>query len=219
MKYGGNKTMKTFIIPHDPYDTGFCVFEKNKITLKPGLTVFVGCNGSGKSSLLHCIESLLKEENIPNIFFDNLKDGGQNALSEAEYMGDLAFLATAAQSSEGENIIMNLGTFAGKVGKWVRRNRDAKELWILLDACDSGLSIDNVIDIKKYLFQTIINDNPKSNVYILAAANEYEMASGESCFDVVKGQYVSFQNYEEYKTLILRSNHDKKNRKEMRSTI
>lgn len=37
------------------------------------------------------------------------------------------------------------------------------------------------------------------------SANEYEMANGENCFDVYNGKYVRFENYEEYRNMVLES--------------
>lgn len=140
------------------------LYAKGTITIKPGLTVLVGCNGSGKSTLIHIINEELSQNGIPVIKFDNLVDGGQNARDNAlNWMNDIGLLAAQATSSEGENIIINMGTFAEKIGRFVRKQKDSgkNEIWILCDAIDSGLSIDNIIDVKKYLFDTIIQDCKK----------------------------------------------------------
>ena len=54
----------------------------------------------------------------------------------------------------------------------------------MLDAVDSGLSVDNIVDVKEQLFKTILEYNYGNEIYIVISANEYEMARGEQCFDV-----------------------------------
>ena len=78
-------------------------------------------------------------------------------------------------------------------------------MWIFFDAIDSGLSVDNVVDVKECLFKTIFDDNPNTDVYIIVSANEYELARDESCFDVYNGKYIKFKDYEDYRNFILKT--------------
>lgn len=197
--------MREFAIPRDPNDMGVNIYKKRKITINEGVTVLVGCNGYGKSTLLRMIKQDLKDKDIPVIMFDNLQEGGAHARSAAGFRGDFTFLATAAFSSEGENIVMNLGNHASRIGKFIRTHSASPELWILLDAVDSGLSIDNVVILKEQLFKTILETNTDKSVYILISANEYELCRGEQCFDVHKGEYRVFKTYEAYRKFILKS--------------
>lgn len=206
---------REFKIPRDPYCMGYKVYKKTMIEIKSGLTVLVGCNGAGKSTLLIHIKELLKEEKIPFISFNNLTDGGSNSKDHAGFIGDFVFLATALESSEGEEIILNLGKFAKKTGEFIRDNKNKEELWILLDAADSGLSVDNVIDLKG-LFNLIIKDKPDSDIYILISANEYELARKEKCFDVQNGKYVTFSDYEDYRNFVLETRKEKDRRKSVK---
>lgn len=231
---------RKFILERDYYDEGFNLYKKKTITIKPGVTVLVGCNGIGKSTLLRQIKDNLKQENVPYIYFDNLKDGGGHAVSEAGFYGNFGFMATAMCSSEGENIVMNICNLAARLGQFVKNGEDPKEKkytqlarsiaqingedieeheipkerWILLDAVDSGLSVDNIVDIKEDLFKTILECNYGNEIYIVISANEYEMARGEQCFDVYNGKYVAFKDYEEYKNLVLQSKEWKNQRSE-----
>ena len=77
----------------------------------------------------------------------------------------------------------------------------------MLDAIDSGLSVDNVIEYKELLFKTILEDCKKRGieVYIIVSANEYELARGEKCFDVQNCEYVDIPDYETYRKLIINS--------------
>lgn len=217
----------------DPYDEGFSTCRKKQIEIHPGLTVLVGCNGAGKTTLLHNIKSELKEENIPVISYDNMREGGTNAMSKSLFENDFETAVAMRCSSEGERINIGLNDVAHKIGKFVATGKvydryaslaaaisgekekeiTSNERWILLDAVDSGLSIDNVIDLKKF-FDLVLEDSEQQDreVYIVISANEYELASDTDCFDVMAGKYVTFTNYEEYKKFILRSREKKEKR-------
>lgn len=205
--------MRKFKIYKDYCDIGCDIYKNETIEIQSGLTVLVGCNGMGKTTLIHQLKSQVKKENIPTISYDNLHEGGDHAKSEAGFRNDWDFVATSLQSSEGENIVMNVGKLASKIGRFVKDNKGSSELWIFLDAVDSGLSVDNVVDIKRYLFKTIFDDNPNTDIYIIASANEYELARDESCFDVYNGKYIKFKDYEEYRNFILESRKIKDKRK------
>lgn len=223
----------------DPYDYGFDLYKKRSVTIKSGLTVLVGYNGSGKSTFLNCIKDTLKKEDIPYMEFNNLRDGGYYAKGESLRMGDLSFLASQASGSEGENITLNIARFSGNICEFIKtgtyrtdknmfvkifrratnekteeenEKEPSNERWFLFDAIDSGLSIDNVIELKEYLFKQIFDNSDGKEVYIVVSANEYEMANGEQCFDVMEGKYITFKNYDEYKQMILNSRTKKEER-------
>ena len=150
-------------IVRDPYEPKEYLYTKKEFEFKPGVTVLVGCNGCGKTTLLHQIKDYLKSKKVPVLSFDNLHDGGSNARSEAAAMNDFTFLATASFSSEGENIVMNVGRLAKNLRPFIQtgesQNRGdrlckafARAVWgdqeepevpnerlLLLDAIDSGL--------------------------------------------------------------------------------
>ena len=197
---------RRFNIPKDPYDLGKQIYSKSRIDIKPGLTVLVGCNGSGKSTLMRHIGYELKKLDIPFFEYDNLHQGGHRAQDWAlNVSGNMNLLATLVCSSEGEQIHINFAEMCEKLGAFVRRNADAKELWIMLDAIDSGLSIDYIVEIKGFLKDLVIGKNPDKDVYILMSANAYEVCRDEQCFDVHNGVYTSFKDYEEYREFVLRS--------------
>lgn len=217
---------RIFELDKNPYGENISIYKRKKIEINPGVTVLVGCNGSGKTTLLKQIEYRCKKASIPVLRFDNLHDGGSNARSKKAFENNFEFVAALMNSSEGENIVMNIGEQAAKIGHFVKtgKNRDfrsffdfemeenkteiPKERWILLDAVDSGLSIDNVIDIKEHLFKTVLEHNFGNEIYIIVSANSYEMCIGEQCFDVRSGRYRTFKSYNSYKNFILKSKED-----------
>lgn len=195
---------RDFQLHKDYYDTGFNLYRSNNVIINEGVTILVGCNGSGKTTLLNNIKQQLEKEDVPVIMFDNLREGGREAHSNAMFSGDIAFVATSLMSSEGENICMNLGKFAEKLGAFIRKNETSSEIWVLLDAIDSGLSIDNVVD-SLGLFDFVIKRNREKDIYFVVSANEYELTRGRNCFDVYNGKYITFSDYEEYRGFILNS--------------
>ena len=220
------------------YGEDYDLYKKRSITINEGVTVLVGCNGSGKTTLLHQIKDQLKRDGIPVLSFDNLHEGGSRAISSAGFYGDFGYMSAAMSSSEGENIVLNISKLASTLrpfiqtgesqidrdrftrgfakALWGEETEEKKEVpnerWILLDAVDSGLSVDNVVDLKGYLFKTILEDDFEGSVYIVVSANEYELCRGENCFDVYNGKYVKFSNYERFRNFILKSREIKDNR-------
>lgn len=221
--------MRKFNITKDPHEKDCNIYKRRVINIKEGVTVLTGCNGSGKTTLLQMIKSDLEKNKIPVISYDNLHDGGVAAKEQAMLSGDMRLLATSVCSSEGENIILNMTTMAKRIGYFVRDCENPKrhnifdddedidekpediskpeEYWILFDAIDSGLSIDNIMDVKTYLFEPIIKDITAKNrkVYIIVSANSYEMCKDEQCFDVQSCNYIDFPDYNTYRQYILES--------------
>lgn len=230
----------TIDVWRDPYCAGFTPTNPKQITFNPGLTVLVGCNGAGKSTLILNIKEHCKENKIPYYSYDNLRDGGDRVLHSAlagfsSFENDLSFGATMFCSSEGETIRGNIGRQTKfykefeDTGKIKGKNpferlmceniededeeiTDNRRIY-LFDAIDSGLSIDCVVDIKD-LFKAMIKRNKEKGLvpFIIAVANEYELASGEACFDVNAGKYISFSCYEDYRSFVLESRKNKENR-------
>lgn len=203
-----------FELIRDPYEEDKFVFEKSEIEIKPGVTVLVGCNGSGKSSLLKQIAYRLKNAGIPFEKFDYKNDGGRKMREQFLYQDEISAFAATISGSEGEEIIVNMMKIAAKLGSSFNRVADSggKEFWILLDAIDSGLSADNIFDIKEYLFDTIFENSGDVEIHIVVSANSYEMCRQTNCFDVIKGEYIAFKDYEEYRNFILESKKTKEKR-------
>ena len=210
---------RRFNIPKDPYDTDDIVFAKSRIDIKTGLTVLVGCNGSGKSTLMRHIGYRLKKLDIPFFEYDNLHQGGHSAKDWAlNVSGDMNLLVGLVTSSEGEQIYINFGEMCRKLGGFIRQNAGAKEIWVMLDAIDSGLSIDYIVELKKFLTDLVIGGNSDKDIYILMSANAYELCRDSQCFDVRNGVYTSFKDYEEYRDFVLRSREWKDKRYEKGET-
>lgn len=216
----------------DPYDSGFTPTKAKEIELNTGLTVLVGCNGAGKSTLLRNIWNECKKYHIPCLVYDNLHDGGDKSIGSLMHDNDLQEVAYLISASEGECIKANFGRkskiFAEFVEKGIVNDSyykfakifDDKEEVIesddrvfLFDAVDSGLSVDSIVEFKS-LFDLILKDFKDSgkSIYIVIAANEYELARNSECFDVNEGKYIRFKDYEEYRSFIIKSRQKKEKR-------
>ncbi len=204
--------MRTFKTFRDPFGVGFNTTKPKQIEIKDGLTVLVGCNGAGKTTLLTNMEDELKKANIPVFQYSEHFDG-RHMKDKAAAKGDMSFVATSVCSSEGENINLNLCKVISQLREFIKEgtfNRSEEvtstERWILFDAIDSGYSIDNIIELKA-IFNLMLEDAKTFGVqlYIIVSANSYELASNENCFDIINGEYVAFNSYEDYKQFILDS--------------
>lgn len=196
--------------PCDPLALGYKLYSQGWINLQPGITVLTGCNGAGKSTLMrqlmYAVET--QRENAVISHFDNLRDGGNMAREVMLHSNRTREFANLLIASEGESIRINVGEFIRKTGIKVSRTDRAKELWIFVDAADSGLSIDNVIDLKEGM-DFIVNTETENgiSVYVIISANAYEIARGENCVDVnhPNRKPMRFKDYEDYRKFILKS--------------
>ena len=202
------------IIPivRDPYYQKDYIFTQNKVEFYPGITILTGANGTGKTTLLNLIKKECELQKVPVYFFSNYQSGGSNAQDHYLLSQQFNFLATSLVSSEGEEIILSMNNQAKKIGTFIRDKGEAgEEIWILLDAMDSGLSIDNILDLKDF-FRNILEYEKDKEVFFIVSANSYEMAKGENCLDVKHLKTVSFADYDDYRKYILRSSKEKKER-------
>jgi energy-coupling factor transporter ATP-binding protein EcfA2 len=208
--------VRKFQIDCCPFDDAEVLYTSNEVEIASGFTALVGCNGSGKSTLLHLLKEQLNDiEDIAVLAYDNLIEGGASAKESAGWHDNLELLTTLIVSSEGEQIIINLGQTARAIKQFVHKHaKDCKELWILIDAIDSGLSIDNIVAIKEHLFKAIIDDikNQDCVPYIVVSANSYELCCESDCLDVRSGLHCTFKSYDDYKDFILESSKIKDSR-------
>lgn len=194
----------------DPYGEGFNTCKKREIEIEPGLTVLVGCNGAGKTTMLHNVAEELKNENIPVFQFDNTRDGGLYSIDESIATGSCSFGATAMCSSEGENINLNLGKSAAKWRRFIETGDDGDRTRRLVKAVRKANGEEDD------LFRLVMDDVAAKGIelYIVVSANAYELAAGENCFDVIGGKYVRFGGYDEYRKFVLKSRKEKDKRYE-----
>ena len=201
-----------FRVPKSWYEDDDHIFQKTCVTIEEGITVLVGCNGSGKSTLISIMKQKLEEKKIPYVHYDNMRDGGSTARSTFLLEQAFDMFACAFSSSEGENITMNASKYIGKFAKLCDKSKE-DSIFLLLDALDSGLSIDNIQDMKSLLHKLMEEfRSTDKHVYIIISANEYELTVDESCLDVSKLKYVSIKSYDKFKKIVLASRQYKDDR-------
>lgn len=203
----------------DPYDDERRFFKKTKTAFKPGITTLVGCNGAGKTTLLKDIIRTLDERGVPYIDFDNLSngEGGESlwrTMMDESLMGfgggqdQLGSAVMLMSSSEGERIGYSLVQTFRKLHERMKKMQGYGEMWVLMDAVDSGLSADIIEDVKQYLFEPLIREI-KMPVYLIVSSNSWEMSEGTMCYSVHNQSYLRVSSYQGYKKAVLKSREEK----------
>lgn len=182
-------------------DDWFDIHHGYTLNLEPGYTALVGPNGAGKSTLIHQLEEYAKANHIEVFNYNNMVDG-KHAAEAYAFRNEFEKVAVVSFSSEGEALAFNFAERVSKIGSMVRKAiTENTQLFVLLDAIDSGASIDRIRELRS-LFDLITNDAYGSQVYLVVAGNSYEMAKNAKCLDVRTGKYVSFKSYDEYADFI-----------------
>lgn len=66
--------MRKFTLSNTWYGSNHNIFKNNTLEVNTGITVIVGCNGIGKTTLLHQIKQNLKDNDIPVCSYDFFED-------------------------------------------------------------------------------------------------------------------------------------------------
>lgn len=190
--------MRQFTV-HDDFN----LYKKHTFTFERGVTCLVGKNGSGKSTLLRSIKRQLEKDGIPYYHYDNYNEGGASAKSKYGFHNKFDLLATAMFSSEGQQIMLNYGETLQRIGGFIRKNlrEGKKEMYILLDALDSGLDISNIREIR-HVFNLMLEEGRDADIYIIVAANTFEMVKDLPCVAVSTSTHYVFKEYGEFADFI-----------------
>lgn len=213
-----------FKIPKNPYDERK-LFTKSTVELTEGNTYcLVGCNGSGKTTVMFFIErdlikngafeikggycdlrGLSKDKKYNNNLVFSFDKHSNEVNSYEEHIQSIMGVNFA---STGEGIQHRLGNGLVLLGKEIRKKENkGKSLWVFFDDCDAGTSIDVIGDIKEVL-KLIRDDCNKNNITctIILSANSYEMCRDNCiCIDTYNFATKTFKNYETYKKFVLKS--------------
>lgn len=204
---------RSFKVKRNYFGDRMVLFNKGTLTFYPGRTMLIGVNGTGKTTLLEEIQDQLEADGIPVLMHDNYSaSGGHDLVSMLMHQGNTSAAANAWLSSEGERIMGSASNFFHDLRQFILNS--GHECWLLFDAIDSGLSIDNIVELKA-VFDDIQKDAEEHGIrlYILCAANVYEMARGERCIEPKTGKVYTFDSYTEYMQFCLdsRARKDKRN--------
>lgn len=192
---------------HDEY---YKIYNKDSVEIKPGITNLLSCNGGGKTTLLQQIKhQLVKDDSVILFEYSEVSEGRSNAMDKYGFLEQFDKLSRNFMSSEGENVLNNFGEFCHRLGGKIKNlDTNKKEVWILLDGIDSGLSVNEIADIPGFL-KMVSEDIQEKGLtpYILIAGNNYELIGElkESCLDAINLEYLIVNSYEEYRKFIFNS--------------
>lgn len=181
------------------------LYKKHTFEFNEGITCLIGKNGTGKSTLLKMIQEILKSKNC---FYYNNEDSEKHAMDKFSFYGDMENLFRNFGSSEGQNIRNNFSDVVSGIRQYILRmkSKNKKQVVILLDGLDSGISLDYIVQLKKDLFPLILQDCKENNLecYILIAANTYEFCNNEECVRVSDAKHFKFKDYNDFRKIYLR---------------
>lgn len=199
-----------FKISKDYYCNNINIYDKSSIDIKPGVTILVGCNGVGKTTLIQQLKSRCEKYDIPSLSFD--QRGFQSSSMLMDKMlnvdGDISGLINMYASSEGQRIRESLYYFGTEYQKFLKTIKNHQNhIFFFFDALDSGLSVDNIIEFKRDCVEPIIKtcNEADKEAYIIVPCNEYEMARGENCLILPELTYREIKSYDTYRKIILKT--------------
>lgn len=204
------------------YNENQNLYKSNKLVLQANnVYCLVGCNGLGKSTILHQMiydhhNSLNKTafdiDSIINPYslMGNLKKGKENyeefyiLLNSQTYPtryqveDNDVYSIFGKFKSNGENTIHNLSPSLKSIFNIVK-TLENKEVYILLDDLDVGVSVDVLIELSGVInrLELLLKDL-NINYYIVITANSYELAKRFKCIDTITMQDITFKDYENY---------------------
>ena len=176
-----------------------------QLTLEPGYTALVGPNGAGKTTILSQLQEYAKENGIRVWEYSNLRDGGHVAANQYMFSGNIEGFAASATSSEGEYLAYNFANQVKGMAQAVKQAaKDKHPILVLLDAIDSGASIDRARELMGFI-NMVCETEFKNGVelYIVMAVNHYELAKvPANCVNVRTGELIRFDSYDAYADFI-----------------
>jgi len=190
------------------------LYLKPNFKIEEGVTMLIGANGTGKTTLLLNIKSYLERNKKCVVYFDMLNDA-RLSKQWALDSGNIQFLADTCTSSEGEGIVFKLGLIVKQVSTMMS-SKKAEEIYLLLDNFDNDLSIDAMQDFKNYFIKNTLDSMKEHNrhFYLIMSVNHYEILEGQRCLDVRNNEFLTFETYDNYREWVLKSRKQKEERLE-----
>lgn len=222
-----NKKRTFNIYNKNYYDENDTLYKANKLTLQSNnVYCLVGCNGIGKSTILH--QMIYDNDNsLDKTAYDLKNDYGlfinlYDEKNKNEY-DDFYILInknTKLYTNEDERMLNKLlGNFISTGEQNVHNilpnivktieslnnleKLESKNLYIMIDDLDVGVSIDVLIELAKIIDKLELKLKKLNvNYYIVITANSYELARRFKCIDVVNMKEISFKDYDDYSNYV-----------------
>lgn len=173
------------------------LFEEIKNVKK--LNILFGGNGVGKTTFLRAIKDNkveLDDDNVLIKFFANSEENSRiNKYKEITSGRDFVKAYNVNHFSEGQAIIHYLLSFIQDI-KELETN---KQVVVLLDEIDSGLSVENINMILWQIKELV----EEKNVQFFIATNHYHFVYAfKNVLNMYDGTYIKINSYEEYFELL-----------------
>lgn len=143
--------------------------------IKAPITVLLGPNGTGKSMSLRNFNMQLQFKSINFVTYSTSKDDIVQKGAPAFGSWDISKLACAF-TSEGERMSSSFFDWANTTMLSQIMTND-KELWLLIDEADSGLSFDRLMETLLQIVSIVKMEHSKGRkIHAIFTCNSYEMA-------------------------------------------
>lgn len=153
------------------------LYKNTDLKIEEGMTAIIGPNGSGKT---YCISQLHKKFKH-SLLIDVYRIDSERNVSTLDM--STKQIVRYIQSSEGQRVYNILEEYAYKIGRYITKcKKENHDAIILIDGVDSGVSIDLILESKKF-FDLILEDCKSSDIkcYIIVTANNFAMVEDMKC--------------------------------------
>ena len=164
-------------------------FPKGSLELEPGILNLIGCNGSGKTDLIHQI--LFAAEKLEDVVVFNMADFVDSVAAQ-EVVQDTLY------SSSGETAYKYVTEFIiDSLATADLKHRD-KNVLLLMDDVDTHLSIDAIRRLVMFMKYVVEEESKKRKLYIVMSGTNPVLAEDVESMDVTafkKHSNVTFRRY------------------------
>lgn len=164
-------------------------FPKGSLELEPGILNLIGCNGSGKTDLMHQI--LFAAEKLEDVVVFNLADFVDSVAAQ-EVVQEMLY------SSSGETAFKYVTEFIIDSMAQADLDHKDKKVLLLIDDADAHLSIDSIRRLVMFMKYVIEEESKKRELYIVTSGCNPVLAESVESLDVTtfkKHSNVAFKKY------------------------
>lgn len=173
-------------------------FPKGSLELEPGILNLIGCNGSGKTDLIHQI--LFAAEKLEDVAVFNLVDF-VDSVAAKEVVQDTLY------SSSGETAFKYVTEFIIDSLATADLKHKGKKVLLLIDDADAHLSIDSIRVLVKFMKCVIEEESKKCELYIVMSGTNPVLSEDVNSLDVTTFKKHSNVTFRKYCSLITSTSH------------